>query len=113
MKSGNAVDSLRHVKFDGYPQILKESEEFKKTEYQLKINCGNNDIIAKRIWNVTTPKISKKYEDFKSENNYFLEQFSILLTEDLDDINSIEKVLDRGFVIQPPGGLLFPCGFFP
>jgi hypothetical protein len=92
MKSSKALESLRHVKFDGYPQILKESEEFKKCEYQLKINCGNNDINAKRMWNVTTPKISKKYEEFKTDNNYFLEQFSILLTEDLDDINSIEKV---------------------
>lgn len=34
-------------------------------------------------------------------------------TEDLDDINAIEKVLERGFIIQPPGGLLFPCGYFP
>ena len=99
-----SIDPLRHVKFDGYAKLMPESDEFKKAEYQIKINCGNNDVSAKRIWNVITPKIEKIYDEFVQENPSILEQSSLLLTEDLDEINSIEKVLERGFIIQPPGG---------
>ena len=113
MSSYRGLDQLRYDKFANHPELKTNSEEFKKLEYRLKVNLGNVDIQAKKIWNVTSPKLTKKYFDFKDEHDFSIEMNSMVQTEDQDEINSIEKVLERGFVVQPPGGLLFPCGYFP
>ena len=113
MSTYQGLDQIRYEKFGGYPELRQSSEEFRKLEYRLKVNLGNIDISVKKIWNVTSPKLTKKYLDFKDEHDFSVEMTSMVQTEDLDDVNSIDKVLERGFIVQPPGGLLFPCGYFP
>ena len=112
MNSGS-VDALRHARFSGYPEVRPGSEDFHKIDYSLQTQLGNTELSTKKIWMVTTPKLNKKYQEFQQEGDYLTELTSLVPTEDLDDINHIEKVLERGFIIQPPGGLLFPCGYFP
>lgn len=107
-----ANKNVNYDKIKGFLKIPSTSEPYLKAKYLMELHLGTFELETFNIWRVENQALRTLYEDY-CEQDTVTKVNTVMLVQNLGELNSPLQISERGFLIPQSGGLLFPCGFLP